>query len=179
MATEPGVVSLGGGAYVAVWPADGDPVVIDGNVEMPGRGGDAARLGGGIRELGSDYGGGVTMLVGPGSVATPGIVPAFAAAAERYAALPWSRLVEPAAHAALSYPMGAAAARYLSHVADDLFAGDDEARDVVLGPGGSAPAGRRRVHERGAVEHPGSARSRGSVPLPRRRRRAGAGRGHE
>lgn len=136
-ATEPGVVSLGGGAYVAVWAADGDPVVVDGNVEMPGRGGDPSRLGGGIRELVTDYGGGVTMFVGPGSVATPGIVPAFAVAADQYAALPWSRLIEPAARAARSHPMGAAAARYLGHVAGSLFAEDAEAREVIAGPDGT------------------------------------------
>ena len=44
LATEPGMVSFGGGAYVAVWPADGDPVVVDGNVEMPGRGAPDERL---------------------------------------------------------------------------------------------------------------------------------------
>lgn len=148
LATEPGVVSLGGGAYVAVWPVGGDPVVVDGNVEMPGRGGDAARLGRGIRELVTDYGGGVTMFVGPGSVATPGIVPAFAVAAERYARLPWARLVAPAVQAARSYPLGAAAARYLGHVTDSLFAEDDEARDLVTGQGGSAPrAGRRCAND--------------------------------
>jgi gamma-glutamyltranspeptidase / glutathione hydrolase len=139
LATEPGIVSLAGGAYVAVWPAGGDPVVVDGNVEMPGRGGDPGRLGGGIRELSTDYGGGVTMYVGPGSVATPGIVPAFAVAAERYAVLPWGRLVAPAVEAARSYPLGAAAARYLGHVADTLFAEDDEARRLVEGPDGAAP----------------------------------------
>jgi len=163
LATEPGVVSLGGGAYVAVWPADGDPVVVDGNVEMPGRGGDPARFGGGIRDVVTDYGGGVTMLVGPGSVATPGIVPAFALAAERHGDLPWARLVEPAAQAARSYPMGAAAARYLGHVADSLFAEDDEARDLVTGPGGSPPrAGQQCANDaladtlaRLAVEGPG------------------------
>ena len=144
LATEPGIVSLGGGAYVAVWPVGGDPVVVDGNVEMPGRGGDDARVGRGIRELVTDYGGGVTMWVGPGSVATPGIVPAFAAAAERYAALPWGRLVAPAVQAARSYPLGAAAARYLGHVADRLFAEDDEAQGLVSGPDGSAPRGGRR-----------------------------------
>ena len=44
LATEPGMVSFGGGAYVSVWPADGDPVVVDGNVEMPGRGADPGAL---------------------------------------------------------------------------------------------------------------------------------------
>lgn len=135
-ATEPGVVSLGGGAFVSVWPAGGDPVVVDGNVEMPGRAGDPDRLGSGIRELVTDYGGGVTMYVGPGSVATPGIVPAFALAAERYADLPWSRLIAPAVEAARRHPMGAAAARYLGHVADSLFAEDDEARRLICGPDG-------------------------------------------
>ena len=149
LATEPGIVSLGGGAYVAVWPVGGDPVVVDGNVEMPGRGGDADRLGRGIRELTTGYGGGVTMHVGAGSVATPGTVPAFAAAAERYAALPWARLVAPAVEAARSYPLGAAAARYLGYVAHTLFAEDDEAHGLVSGPDGSAPrAGQRCTNER-------------------------------
>src|SRR5690606_17783480 len=34
--TEPGIVAPLGGCYLNVWPVDGDPVVIDGNVEMPG-----------------------------------------------------------------------------------------------------------------------------------------------
>jgi gamma-glutamyltranspeptidase / glutathione hydrolase len=148
LATEPGIVSLGGGAYVAVWPAEGEPVVVDGNVEMPGRGGDPGRLGGGIRELVTAYGGGVTMSVGPGSVATPGIVPAFAVAAAQYAALPWARLVEPAAQAARSYPLGAAGATYLGYVADSLFAEDDEARGLVVGPEGAPPrAGQRCTND--------------------------------
>ena len=32
LATEPGMVSIGGGCFVNIWPAQGDPVVIDGNV---------------------------------------------------------------------------------------------------------------------------------------------------
>ena len=141
LATEPGMVSFGGGAYVSVWPAGGDPVVVDGNVEMPGRGADPDRFGRGVREVRTDYGGGVTMMAGHGSVATPGIIPAFAVAAERYASLPWARLVEPAATAARAYPMGRAASRYLAFVADTLFAEDDEARALVTGDGGAVLAG--------------------------------------
>ncbi len=137
LATEPGMVSFGGGAYVNVWPADGDPVVVDGNVEMPGRGADPSRFGRGVREVVTGYGGGLTMLAGHGSVATPGIIPSFAVAAERYAALPWARLVQPAADAARAYPMGSAASRYLAYVADSLFAEDEEARDLVTGDGGT------------------------------------------
>jgi gamma-glutamyltranspeptidase/glutathione hydrolase len=141
LATEPGMVSFGGGAYVSVWPAGGDPVVVDGNVEMPGRGADPDRFGRGVREVRTDYGGGLTMMAGHGSVATPGIIPAFAVAAERYAALPWARLVQPAASAARAYPMGKAASRYLAYVADTLFADDDEARALVTGDGGAVLSG--------------------------------------
>ena len=141
LATEPGMVSFGGGAFVNVWMAGDDPVVVDGNVEMPGRGADASRFGRGLREVVTDYGGGLTMLAGHGSVATPGIIPAFAVATERYAALPWARLVEPGAAAARGYPMGSAASRYLAFVADTLFADDAEARDLVTGEGGALLAG--------------------------------------
>ena len=51
MTTEPGIVSAAGGAFVSVWPAGGEPEVIDGNVEMPGRGQDPARFGAGLREV--------------------------------------------------------------------------------------------------------------------------------
>jgi gamma-glutamyltranspeptidase/glutathione hydrolase len=141
LATEPGMVSFGGGAYVSVWLADEDPVVVDGNVEMPGRGVEASRFGRGVREVRTDYGGGVTMHAGHGSVATPGIIPAFAVAAERYAALPWARLVSPAATAARRYPMGSAASRYLAFVADTLFAEDAEAHALVTGEGGAVLSG--------------------------------------
>ena len=95
LATEPGMVSLGGGAFVSVWPAGGDPVVVDGNVEMPGRGLGDHVFGTGLREIVTTYGGGVTLYAGHGSVATPGIVPGFEVAHDLFARLPWARLVDP------------------------------------------------------------------------------------
>jgi gamma-glutamyltranspeptidase/glutathione hydrolase len=136
------MVSFAGGCYVAIWPADGDPVVVDGNVEMPGRGLSDDRFGHGVREVVTTYGGGVTMHAGHGSVATPGIVPAFAVAHERFAQLPWARLVAPAASAARhGYPMSHAAARYLAITADSLFATDPEAHALVTRIDGSLLAG--------------------------------------
>ncbi|HEU5242576.1 MAG TPA: gamma-glutamyltransferase, partial [Ornithinibacter sp.] len=70
MSTEPGIASLAGGAFVSVWPADGEPVVIDGNVEMPGRGLPVERFGAGVEEVFTEYAGGVTLHAGHGSVAT-------------------------------------------------------------------------------------------------------------
>jgi gamma-glutamyltranspeptidase/glutathione hydrolase len=137
LATEPGMVSLGGGAFVAVWPADGEPVVVDGNVEMPGRASDPGRLGSGLRQVVTTYGGGVTMFAGHGSVATPGIVPAFAQAHDRYARLSWRRLLAPATAAARDgYPMSPAASRYLAFTAESLFGTDPEAHALVTRPGG-------------------------------------------
>ena len=132
LATEPGMVSFGGGAFVGVWPAEADPVVVDGNVEMPGRGLPAERFGAGVREVFTTYGGGVTMHAGHGSVATPGIVPAFGVTHDRFARLGWERLVAPAVHVARDgYPMSPAASRYLGFVADSLF-GEDPAAHALM-----------------------------------------------
>ncbi|HEX6151698.1 gamma-glutamyltransferase [Nocardioides sp.] len=142
LSTEPGMVSLAGGCYAAVWTADGEPAVIDGNVEMPGRGADPDRFGQGVREVVTEYGGGVTMHAGAGSVATPGVVPAFGMLHEGYARLEWSRLIGPARRAVTDgYPMSRAAARYLAIVADTLFAPDPEAYALVTSSSGGLLGG--------------------------------------
>lgn len=138
LATEPGLVSFGGGAFINIWPAESEPVVIDGNVEMPGRGLPRDRFGAGVREIWTDYGGGVLMHAGHGTAATPGCVPALARAHADYAKLSWPRLLEPAIFAARDgYPMGAAGARYLNFVADSLFGDDPEAHRLVTRGDGS------------------------------------------
>ncbi len=138
MATEPGIVSLGGGAFVSVWPADEDPFVIDGNVAMPGRGLPPEAFGGGVREVYTEYGGGVTMFAGPGSVATPGAAAACQLAVEELGRAPWHEVVAPAVRACREgYPIGGAAARYLDFVAGPLFGPQAEAFEVVTRPDGS------------------------------------------
>lgn len=145
MATEPGMVSLGGGGFVSIWPNQRDPIVIDGNVEMPGRKGDPGRRGGGLREVVTPYGGGVTLYAGHGSVATPGAVPALAEAHRRYGKLPWKELLAPAIEAARDYPMSPAAARFLSVTAGPLFGTDPEAFALVTRPDGGLLAGGERT----------------------------------
>ena len=145
LATEPGRVSFAGGAFIAVHPRGGTPVVIDGNVEMPGRGLPTKRFGRGVREISTDYGGGVVLHAGPGSVATPGTIAAFGVAAERFARLDWARLVRPAAAAARDYPMSPAAARYLAFTADTLFAEDRQAHRLVTRADGGLLAGGERT----------------------------------
>ncbi|MGL5911130.1 MAG: gamma-glutamyltransferase [Phycicoccus sp.] len=138
MATEPGIVSLGGGAFVNVWPVDAEPAVVDGNVEMPGRGLGPAAFGQGVRRVLTDYAGGVTMDVGHGSVATPGAVAACELAVARWGSASWADVVAPTARACRGgYPVGGASARYLHHVADPVFGADAEARRLVTRADGS------------------------------------------
>ncbi|KRE42927.1 gamma-glutamyltransferase [Knoellia sp. Soil729] len=132
MSTEPGIVSLAGAAFVSVWPASGSPVVIDGNVAMPGLGLARSVFGGGVREVVTDYGGGVTMYAGPGSVAVPGALSACESAVARFGSQPWSAVVAPAAQVCRDgYPIGGAAAKYLGFVADPLFGQDPGAHAIT------------------------------------------------
>jgi gamma-glutamyltranspeptidase/glutathione hydrolase len=137
MSTEPGIVSLAGAAYVSVWPASGSPVVIDGNVAMPGLGLPRSAFGGGVREVVTDYGGGVTMYAGHGSVAVPGALCACELAVQRFGSQPWSSVVAPAVDVCRDgYPLGGAAAKYLGFVAEPLFGKDPGARAITRRPDG-------------------------------------------
>ncbi len=132
MATEPGIVSLGGGAFVSVWAPGEEPVVIDGSVEMPGRGRPPEAFGAGVREVFTEYGGGVRMFAGHGSVATPGAAAACEDAVSRFGVAPWAAVVAPAVGACRDgYTVGGAAARYLGFVAGSLFGTDPEAHALV------------------------------------------------
>jgi gamma-glutamyltranspeptidase / glutathione hydrolase len=123
MTCEPGVASLGGGAFVTLAPADGSrPVTVDGNVEMPGRGADPTRFGKGVRDIATEYGGGTSMGVGHGSVATPGALAAYGLAHARYGRAPWSEVVAPVVEAAKSgFPLGRISAEYLGYVHESVY----------------------------------------------------------
>ncbi len=124
-ATEPGVVSPLGGCYLTVWPSDGQPVVIDGNVEMPGRGAAPERFGAGLIECVTTYGGGLTTYAGPGSVATPGMFAAMGLAHQQYGRAPWAELFTTAAQTARAgFPLSHTAASYFDLVAHTIFAWD-------------------------------------------------------
>ncbi len=127
--SEPGIVSALGSAFVNIWPADGEPVVVDGNCEMPGRGLPAERFGGGLRELQLAYGGGITVYAGAGSAATPGAFKAFEQAHARHGRASWADITAPAIDIARSgFRLGAAAASYLEIVGEALYGFDPETR---------------------------------------------------
>lgn len=138
MVTEPGVVSLGGGAFVTVGPPGAEAVTIDGNVEMPGRSAPRDCFGRGVREITTTYGGGLTTTVGPGSVATPGALAALDLAHRRFGRAPWAAVVEPAVQAARrGSPLGAAAASYLALVHDLIFGAEPASHAAVHHPDGT------------------------------------------
>ncbi len=146
MCTEPGVVSPLGGAFVTVWPHDGDPEVVDANVEMPGRGLPPERFGQGLREITTSYGGGLTLYAGPGSVATPGALAGLGLVHERHGRAPWREVVAPAVAAAREgFPLGAAAASYLAITGDTLFAWDPETAALLLHPSGDPKVAGERI----------------------------------
>ena len=138
MSTEPGIVSALGGAFVTVWPPGGEPEVIDGNVEMPGRDQPAERFGQGLREFDVAYGGGITLYAGHGSVATPGAFAALGLAHERHGAAAWADVLAPTTAALRQgFHIGAAAASYLAITADSLFGWDEHTRPLVSRDDGS------------------------------------------
>ena len=136
--TEPGVVSAAGGAYVTVAPSDaGAAVTVDGNVEMPGRGLPPERFGQGTRDITCGYGGGVTMTVGHGSVATPGALAGLDLAHSRYGRAPWAEVVAPAVETARgSFPMGSASHHYLQYTHESVFGADAESHAALHGSDG-------------------------------------------
>ncbi|WP_270887048.1 gamma-glutamyltransferase [Pedococcus sp. 5OH_020] len=137
MTTEPGIVSALGGAFVTIWPADGEPEVVDGNVEMPGRGLDRERFGAGLREVHTSYGGGLTLFAGHGSVATPGAFAALGVAHDRHGAAPWREVLAPSITAAREgYRVGGAAATYLAITGESVFSWDENTAPLVRRPDG-------------------------------------------
>lgn len=135
--THPGMCSLGGGGFLTIRPPGGPAVTVDGGMAMPGRGAPGDRFGRGGIPVHLEYGGGVDTVVGPGSVATPGLLAACALASERYGRLPWRRLVEPAADLARKgFPLPAPSHRYLVHSHDLIFGRDPRSRAALHRPDG-------------------------------------------
>lgn len=118
--TEPGICSLGGGGYATVALPGRSPVTIDGYVAMPGLGRDGPFDRG--FDLYTEYGGGVTITIGHGSVATPGTPQMLTELHRRGGRMPWAEVLEPAVEiAGRGFPLGSASDHYLDFIHDDLY----------------------------------------------------------
>jgi gamma-glutamyltranspeptidase/glutathione hydrolase len=125
--TEPGVCALGGSAFITIWRQGEDPITVDGNVAVPGKGLDDSERGRGAVEISLDYGGGITTLVGPGSVAVPGTLAAIEDAWQRYGKAPWKAIFEPTIRACRDgFPLSAACRYYLGYSGDIIFGRSDD-----------------------------------------------------
>ncbi len=140
MVNEVGIVSLSSGGFITVQPPDGSaPHTVDGWMDMPGRG---RTLGGGTWDVDTEYGGGVTVTIGPGSVACHGSVSAFGEAHARWGSLPWGELVKPAIEVARGgFQLGSASRFYLEYVHDDIFGWDAQSRTAVHNADGTIATG--------------------------------------
>lgn len=140
MVNEVGIVSLSSGGFITVQPPDGSaPHTVDGWMDMPGRG---RTLGGGTWDIATDYGGGVTVTIGAGSVACHGSVAAFGEAHARWGSVPWRELIAPAIEVARGgFQLGSASRFYLEYVHDDIFGWDDQSRTAVHDEDGSITSG--------------------------------------
>jgi gamma-glutamyltranspeptidase/glutathione hydrolase len=143
MNTEPGVCALAGSAFITIWNPDSDPVTIDGNVAVPGKGLPDGDRGHAADSVTLDYGGGITTLAGPGSVAVPGSLAAIERAWQLFGDAKWTDLFRPTIAAASNgFPLSSACHYYLGYSGRDIFDRSEDgyhalhARDGELhGPG--------------------------------------------
>jgi gamma-glutamyltranspeptidase/glutathione hydrolase len=138
MCTDPGVIAPSAGGFLTIWPGDGDPLVVDAYAEMPGRGLPPERMGGGGREIWMEYGGGISTIVGPGSVAVPGALAGFGRAIDQFGTMPWREVLQPAIEACTNgFVISGASAHYLAYAHDAIFGWDPESYAVVHHPDGT------------------------------------------
>lgn len=134
MVSEPGVVAPGAGAFITVLDELNPPIVYDGYMAVPGLGG---RNPAPIEHSASmAYGGGVSTVVGPGSIAVPGAWAAFGDAQWRHGRVRWSEVLEPVIRfAAGGTPLGKTSAIYLTDSFEPVFS-HDRAGSAALAPDG-------------------------------------------
>ena len=127
MNTEPGVCALAGSAFVTIWQPDAEPVTIDGNVAVPGRGLAAEELGRAAPSVTLEYGGGITTLAGPGSVAVPGSLAAIERAWKEFGNARWCDLFGPVIQATREgFPLSTACHYYLGYSGEPIFSRSDD-----------------------------------------------------
>jgi gamma-glutamyltranspeptidase/glutathione hydrolase len=153
MGTDLGVMAPGASGFIAVWPADAEPVVIDAYAEMPGRGLAAPEFGQGAFEVTFDYGGPMRNIVGYGSVATPGIFAGLGLASDQYGILPWGDVVGPAIDwTDRGFPLTGGAAEYLGYTHEAIFSWHPDSDRALHHEDGSLLREGERVHIQGLAD---------------------------
>ncbi len=139
MVNEVGVVTLSSGGFVTVQPRAGPAYTVDGWMDVPGRDGGSP---GRTWDVDTEYGGGIGITIGPGSVAVHGAVAAIGLAQQRDGRLPWREIVAPAIDVARAgFRLSAASQFYLGYVHDDIFGWDPGSRAALHDEDGTISAG--------------------------------------
>ena len=134
--TEPGICSLGGGGYATLAEPGNPPVTIDGYVARPGLGRDGPFDPG--FDLYTEYGGGITITIGHGAVATPGTPQMLFELHRRAGRLPWRQVLAPAVDIAREgFPLGSASDEYLDFIHDDLYGWHEPSHAALHHPDGA------------------------------------------
>lgn len=121
MISEPGIIGPGAGAFLTVWPAGEEPVVIDAYAAMPGLGGDGLPASFGER-IHMEYGGGMDTLVGPTSVAVPGVWAGLGEASRTFGVLEWTQSLGPSISlAATGFPFSGVSEAYLAYSHEPIY----------------------------------------------------------
>jgi gamma-glutamyltranspeptidase/glutathione hydrolase len=130
MVNEVGVVTLSSGGFVTVQPSGvGAAYTVDGWMDMPGRDG---VVHGSTWDVITQYGGGLGITIGAGSVAVHGAVAAMGEAQRRDGRLPWFEIVAPAIEVARAgFQLSAASCFYLAYVHDEIFGWDPASRAAL------------------------------------------------
>ncbi|MDJ0694569.1 gamma-glutamyltransferase [Mastigocoleus sp. MO_188.B34] len=138
MCTNLGIISPGASGFITIWPKGETPIVIDAYAAMPGRGLDLVEFGSGMKEVFFGYGGGMSTMVGYGSVAIPGIFAGLGLAAEKYGNLPWSEIIAPVQQqVARGFPLSQVGAEYLSYTHQIIFGWHPDSYRVIHKADGS------------------------------------------
>lgn len=141
LVTEPGISSIGGGGFFTVRPPGGTAVTVDGQVVMPGKAAPGERFGQGGVPVELGYGGGVETVVGPGSVAVPGVLAALERTWEEFGRVGWAELFGPAVEFAREgFALSAASRHWLEYSHRAVFGREAGCRDPIHRPDGSLKA---------------------------------------
>lgn len=130
--TEPGVCSLSGGGYMTIRSPGAAPVTLDGNVAVPGKGGERHPSERVAVPVHLEYGGGVDTVVGPDSIGVPGTVALLGAASIQFGRLPWRELFTPVIDAVRQgFPLPMASYLYLVHSGEPIFSRTTDGRQAL------------------------------------------------
>ena len=140
--TEPGVCALAGGGFVTLWRPGEAPTAFDGYVAVPGKDSSVQARDGDVEAVTMAYGGGVTTLVGAGSVAVPGTLAALCAAWQDAGVLDWADVLAPAIAAARDgFPLSQACHHYLTFSGEPIYSRSADSRRALFDGSSLRPAG--------------------------------------